>query len=153
MNPKDKISSQLKQNIVYKCSCPQENCNISYIGESSRCLENRIKEHSSHVTSAVDLHSVSNSHPIAHISHFKIIDQDNKQFTREAREAIHIRINDPALNCTTEKMSIPEINNLLGADGSTNKSKQMLGSDYPQSHTHLTFQATGSPEQYVWQIK
>ena len=43
---------------------------------------------------------VFNNNPKANISHFKIIDQDSKQV---AREGIHIRINDPALNCNTGK--------------------------------------------------
>ena len=64
--------------------------------------------------------SVSNNHPLADMFHFKIIDQDSKQVAREAREAIHTRINNPALNHNTGKMYIPEIfNHLLGADGST----------------------------------
>ena len=40
MHTKDKIPSKIKQNIVYKWSCPEDICNLSYIGESSRCLEN-----------------------------------------------------------------------------------------------------------------
>ena len=57
----------------------------------------------------------------------------------EAREAIHIRINDPAPNYNMGKMYIPEIfNNLLGADESTNESKPRGDSDYLQSHIHLT---------------
>ena len=51
--PKDKISLNLKQNIVHKWSCPEECCSQSYIGESSRCLENRVNEHSSPVTSVI----------------------------------------------------------------------------------------------------
>ena len=39
MHPNDKIPSQLKQNIIYKWSCAEENCSLSYVGESSRCLE------------------------------------------------------------------------------------------------------------------
>ena len=110
MHPKDKILSQLKQNIVYKWFCPEENCNPPYIGKSSRCLENRIKEHS-HITNVVYQHSVSRSYPKANISHFKIIDKDSKQVAREAREANHIRINNPVLNCNTGKMYISKIFN------------------------------------------
>ena len=74
----------------------------------------------------------------ATISHFKIIDQDSKQVAREAREAILIRINNPALNCNMEKMYIPEIlNNLFGPDGSSNESNLMEDSDHLQSH--ITF--------------
>ena len=40
---------------------------------------------------------------------------------------MHIRINNPALNCTTGKNYIPEIFNcLLGADKSSNESDQTL---------------------------
>ena len=49
MHPKYKIPSQLKQNTVYKWPCPEEYCNLSYTGETSRCLENGVKEHTSHV--------------------------------------------------------------------------------------------------------
>ena len=69
MYAKDKIPSQLKQNIVYKWSYPEENCNLSYIGESSRCLENRVKEHNSHVNSTIYKHSISNNHLCTNISH------------------------------------------------------------------------------------
>ena len=33
---------QKKGDLVYKCTCPQINCNESYIGESERCFEERI---------------------------------------------------------------------------------------------------------------
>ena len=63
MHPKDKLPSQLKQNVVYKWSCPEENSSLSYIGESSRCLENAVKEHKSHVTSAVYKHRFPTTTP------------------------------------------------------------------------------------------
>ena len=90
-------------------------------------------------------HSVSRNHPRTNISHFKIIDQDSKLIAREAREAreaIHLRISSPALNCNTGKMYILEIfNNLLAADRSTNESNQMVSSNHVQGHTHLTGQS------------
>ena len=61
--PKEKNPSQLKQNTVYIWSYPGENCNISYIGESIRRLENRVKEHNSHVTSVAYKCSISNNNP------------------------------------------------------------------------------------------
>ena len=90
--------------------------------ESNWCLENRITDCNSHISSIYQ-HSVSNNHPRANIFHFKIIDQDSKQV---AREAIHIRINNPAFNCNIGKMYILEIfNNLLGAKGATTACNQM----------------------------
>ena len=43
----------------------------------------------------------------------KIIDQDSKQVSREAREAIHTRRTNPALNCNIGKMYIPNTFNQL----------------------------------------
>ena len=139
MHSNDEILTHLKENIVYKCSCPEENCNLSYIGESSRCLENRVKEHNSHITGTIYQHSVSNNNPRANLSLFKLIANDSKQVARETREAIYIRNINPALNCNTGKMYIPEIfNNLLGADENTNESNQMGDSNQPKGHIHLT---------------
>ena len=99
----------------------------------------RIKECFDHVTSTVYICSIPNNHPIAKISHFKIIEQDSKQVARETREDIHIGINNHALNCSTGKMHIPEIFKcLLGVDRSSNESDQMIDSDLPLGHTHLT---------------
>ena len=95
MHPKDKFPLYLKTNIVYICFCPEEIHSNSYTGESSRCIENRVKEHNSYVTSVIYIHSESSRHPCANISHFKIIEQDIKEI---AREAILYRINNSALN-------------------------------------------------------
>ena len=119
MHPKDQ---KLKLNIVYAIVLSRRNCNLSYIGKS-RCLENKVKEHNSHVTSVVYIDSITNNHPWPNIYHFKIIDQDSKQVATGSREAIHIRINNPAFYCNTGKMYIPEIfNHLLGADRYSNES-------------------------------
>ena len=111
MQPKDKIPLHLQQDIVYQWTCTEETCNSSYIGESSKCLENRIKEHNNSTTSAIYQHSSTQNHPKADISQYKIIDQDSKQVSREAREAIHIRRTNPALNHNIGKMYIPNIFN------------------------------------------
>ena len=133
---------------------PRKKCNLSYIGESSRSLENRVKEHNSRVTSAIYKHSISNNHPSANISHFNIIEQDSTQIAREAREVIHITINNPGLSHNTGTMYIPEIfNHLLGVDGSTSEFNQVVDSDLPQGHAHLSIPRRGYPVQCVWQIE
>ena len=107
MHPKDKVPSHPKQNIVYKWFCLEENCNLYYTEESSRYMENRIKEHNGLIISVISQHSVSNNHPRANISHFKIIGQDSKQVAREAKEAIHIRINNPGPQLQHRKNGYP----------------------------------------------
>ena len=119
MYPKDKIPSQLHQDLVYQWTCPEETCSSSFIAESSRCLDNRVKEHYTSISSTIYQHSSIHNHPKADISQFKIIDQDNKQSFREDREAIHIRRSNPALHHNLGKMYIPNIFNLLL--GTTNK--------------------------------
>ena len=131
MHPKDKIPTQLHQDVVYQWTCPEENCNSSYIGESSRFLESRVKEHNNSSTKTIFQCSITQYHPKVDISQYTILDQDRKQVSRKAREAIHIRKNNPALNCNNSKMNIPKIlNQMLGTsyspcpDVSTNPNDQ-----------------------------
>ena len=114
----------------------------------------RVKEHNSQVTSAIYKPGISNNHPSTNMSHFKVTDQDSKHIVREAGKVIYIRINNPAQNCNTGKMYIPEIFiHLLETSRSSYESNQVVDSDLPLGHTHLIIPATGSPEQNVWQIK
>ena len=88
---------------TWKCN----GCNSSYIGETSRALGKRVKEHSKSTTLAILKHCKDFHHPLPSISNFSIIDKDSSQITREAKEAIHIRRLDPNLNRNIGKMSIP----------------------------------------------
>ena len=98
MCPRGKIPTHLSKDIVYQWVFQEETCNSSYIGESSRFLENKIMEHNTSTTSAMYQHRSTHYHLKADISHSKIIDQDRKQVSREAREAIHIKRTNPVLN-------------------------------------------------------
>ena len=134
----EKIPLHLTQNEVYKLSCSEESCSQSYIGKSSSCLEHRVKEHSRHVSSTVYIPSESNNQIHANTSHFKVINYDGKQVTRQARETIHIRINNPTPIHNRGKMYIPEIiKSLLEADKPSEGSVQMADSNLPQGHKHL----------------
>ena len=115
MHPKDKISNDQKKDLVYHWECKADGCNSSYIGETSRALGKRVKEHSKSTTSAILKHCKDLHHPLPSISDFNIIDKDPSQITREAKEAIHIRRLDPSLNRNIGKMSIPHcFDHLLG---------------------------------------
>ena len=56
IHPKDKIPTQLHRDVVYQWTCANGNCNSCYIGESSRCLESRIKVHNTSSTSTIFQH-------------------------------------------------------------------------------------------------
>ena len=116
MHPKDKISSDQKKDLVYHWECKADGCNSSYIGETSRALGKRVKEHSKSTTSAILKHCKDFHHPLPSIEDFSIINKEPSQVTREAKEVIHIRWLDPSLNRNIGKMSIPHcFDNLLGA--------------------------------------
>ena len=131
MHPKEKIPRQMHQDVVYQWTYHEDNCHPSYIRKSSRCLESRVKEHNTSSTSAMFQHRSTYHHPKADISQFKIIDQDRKQVSREARETINIRRNNPTLSHNIGRMNIPKIfNQILGTtyntstDVSTNSNVQ-----------------------------
>ena len=116
MHPKDRISNDQKKDLVYHWECKADGCTSSYIGETSRALGERVKEHSKATTSAILKHCKDFHHPLPSIDDFNIIDKEPSQVTREAKEAIHIRRLDPSLNRNIGKMSIPQcFDNLLGA--------------------------------------
>ena len=116
LHSKDKISNNQKKDLVYHWECKADGCNSSYIGETSRALGERVKEHSKSTTSAILKHCKDFHHPLPSIDDFNIIDKEPSQVTREAKEAIHIRRLDPSLNRNIGKMSIPHcFDNLLGA--------------------------------------
>ena len=116
MHPKDKVDPSLKKDIIYQWSCTKPNCKSSYIGETSRSLCERAKEHSKEGSnSAIYHHCSSKGHPQPNVDQFKVIDQEKSQIAREAKEAIHIRKLDPELNRNIGKMVIPRVfDSLLG---------------------------------------
>ena len=87
MHPEDKISTDQKKDISLLSECQADGCNWSYIGETSRALGERVKEHSKSTTSAILKHCKDFHHPLPSINDFSIIDKDPSQITREAKEA------------------------------------------------------------------
>ena len=106
MHPKDKVSNEQKNDIVYHWECQADSCSSSYVGEMSRALRERVKE-------PILKHCMDHHHPLPSINNFTIIDKESSQVTREAKEAIHIRRLDPNLNRNIGKMSIPHCFDLL----------------------------------------
>ena len=47
-NIKDPVPQKYKSDLVYECTCPQIDCNESYIGETDRCFEECIVDHNKH---------------------------------------------------------------------------------------------------------
>ena len=116
MHPKDKIPPDQNKDVVYFWECQVDRCKSSYVGEPSRALGERVKEHCKSLTSAILKHYTNHHHPLLSVYNFNIIDKDPSQITQEAKKAIHIWRLDPNLNRNIGKMSIPHcFEHLIGA--------------------------------------
>ena len=95
---KDKVLDELKSFVVYLYVCP--NCNIRYIGETTKHLPTRIKEHQSATSSNIYQHLIKNNACKMKYSQecFKIIDSAKTKFSLKLKEAIYIKWESPELN-------------------------------------------------------
>ena len=98
MHPNDRIPINQKKDVVYHWECWADRCKSSYVGETSRALRERVKEHCKSSTSAILEHCTDFHHPLISISNFNIINKYPSQITQETKEAIHIWRLDPNLN-------------------------------------------------------
>ena len=107
MAPKDKDSKLQKSGVIYKYKCPQINCPEEYIGETGRAFGNRLKEHL-RVPSPIHQHTSSTGHPVSPDC-FNIVHSESQGTTRNIKEAMFIRVNDPTLNRNLGKYQLPHI--------------------------------------------
>ena len=92
---KDKTENLKKCGTVYHIQCEQ--CDKEYVGESSRLLETRIKEHLSGNSSAFHEHCQLTWHSVDS-SKTKVLATESNTFKRRIREEIEIRLRKPSLN-------------------------------------------------------
>jgi len=100
VHPKDKTPDSNKCGVVYKIDCSE--CTDSYVGETSRALGTRIKEHTRATAplTAVGEHSQVQNHNIS-MDDVKVIGREDHFWNRKIREAIEIRAHSPTLNKDT----------------------------------------------------
>ena len=81
----------------------------------------------------------------ANVSQFIIKDQERMQVSREVREAIHIRRNNPVLNCNIGKLHIPKIfNQMLGTTHNTSTYVSTNPNAQQHSSSSSSFKTTGA---------
>jgi hypothetical protein len=97
VHPKDKLETHKKCGAIYHIQC--KDCTADYIGETSRPLGVRLKEHERTLGSrtAVGEHCAATGHKIKTIE-VKIVEQESGWFKRKVKEAIKIRIHRPTMN-------------------------------------------------------
>ena len=96
MVPKDKDPKLTKSGIIYRYQCPNINCTEQYIGESGRSLGDRYREHLK-APSPIHMHTSTTGHPVSPDC-FTIVDRKSQGLSRNIKEAMYIKVNDPPLN-------------------------------------------------------
>ena len=111
--PKDKFSKELSTRVIYKINC--KNCDKVYIGQTSRALRSRTREHKRALftgdkNSLLTQHCVENNHDFD-LDDVKVIDRCPQWGKRLFLEAWH-SIREP--NSINEHIYIPDIYKALG---------------------------------------
>ena len=96
MAPKDKDHKLQKSGVIYKYKCPHINCQEEYIGESGRTFGDRLKKHLK-APSPIHQHTSSTGHPVSP-DYFSVVHRESQGLTRNIKETMFIRVNDPSLN-------------------------------------------------------
>ena len=97
VHPKDKTPDSQKCGLVYQVECPE--CPLTYIGETDRMLAKRMKDHLNlrNPLTAVGEHCTHEHHTITKDS-VRILAREDGWLKRKVREAIKIKIVQPAMN-------------------------------------------------------
>ena len=96
---KDPVPVELRSNVVYKFTCAS--CNSCYVGETSRHLSTRIREHlnrdrTSHIFQHIQQSEACRNSCSAEC--FEVIDHATTKFQVKIKEALHISWEQPSLN-------------------------------------------------------
>lgn len=108
---KDPVPKSACSNVVYKIEC--ENCDASYVGQTSRQLHTRIKKHRNHIRQNTSYHSVITDHRL-HFNHdfkwndVRILDREPIYNKCLISEMIYIKRQDNVSNLQTDTDSLHE---------------------------------------------
>ncbi len=98
VHPKDPVPKGKKCDLIYRVDCQDQQCQASYIGETSQPLKDRFAQHRRASTnSAVFDHQETTGHSF-NLEGVRILDRETRWFERGVRESVHERRESPALN-------------------------------------------------------
>jgi hypothetical protein len=98
---KDRLKTVKRTHVVYKIDCL--NCDATYIGQTKRHLETRIKEHQADIKKHASNHSVISKHRLSHHHDFnwsqpEILHSEKHTKKREIAEMVFIKKYDNTTN-------------------------------------------------------
>ncbi|KAI8497039.1 Cullin-1 [Branchiostoma belcheri] len=98
----DRPHKGTKANVIYRLKCEEPNCNNTYIGETSRPLKVRYKEHcrpsANGYSSAIFHHLQHNQGHSFKLESTDVLDRETRWWERGVKEAIYERMYNPTLN-------------------------------------------------------
>ena len=106
---KDPIEKKHRFDITYKVTCPMSDCHHTYIGETGRRLDERLKDHAGRDSkSHLIKHSVESGHPAVGISDCEILSSNYRQnvYKRKLSEALFIKSLRPSLNIQEQSYAL-----------------------------------------------
>ncbi|KAI8493248.1 hypothetical protein Bbelb_292520 [Branchiostoma belcheri] len=102
VHPKDRPHKGTKVNVIYRLKCEEPNCNNTYIGETSRPLKVKYKEHcrpsANGYSSAIFHHLQHNQGHSFKLESTDILDRETRWWEQGVKEAIYERMYNPTLN-------------------------------------------------------
>ena len=107
VSPKDKDPMVNQSGAIYWYQCGDLGCDDEYIGETSRTFGERYKEHLK-APSAIHHHSFQTGHT-TNQNNFQIIGREGQNLSRNIKESIYIRVNNPSLNNNIGKFNLSHI--------------------------------------------
>ena len=113
---KGRTKFEHQHNLIYQLKCSAENCSDDYIGESARCIIERVKDHGERDTkSHVLKHSSEKEHVEVTQEDFKIIGSHFKSNRLKSKiaEAILIKHERASLNAQDQSVSWAKIGQLM----------------------------------------
>ena len=96
MRPKDQDPKDRRSGVIYSYKCGDIACCEEYMGETSRSLGERYKEHLKR-PSPIQMHIQQTGHNNTS-NNFSIIERKDRDLARIIQEAMYIRVNNPTLN-------------------------------------------------------
>ena len=107
VSPKGKHPMVSRSEAIYWFQCGDLSCDDEYIGETSRTFAERYKHHLKD-PSPIHQHSNHTGHPTSQ-NNFQIIGREGHSLSRNIKEFIFIRVNNPTLNRNIGKFNLPHI--------------------------------------------
>ena len=107
MAPKDQDPMKNRSEVIYRFKCKRVECDDEYIGESSRTVGERFKEHLKAPSPIFD-HFNTTGHQVS-LENFNIAGREEQNLMRAIKEALYIRVNNPSLNRNIGKYHLPHI--------------------------------------------